>query len=53
MKDGHILRFRVSQIVLIDQPHTTVDDGFLHRGKSILAGNDQFAQAKNKVRLEG
>ena len=53
LQNGHILRARVVQIVLIDQPHTAVDDGFLHRLQALLAAHNQLAQAENEVGLEG
>ena len=53
LQNGHILRARVVEIVLIDQPHTTVDDGFLHRLQSLLAAHDQLTQRQDKVRFEG
>ena len=31
LQHRHILRARVIEIILIDHPHTTVNDGFLHR----------------------
>ena len=48
-EDGHILRARVTQIIPIHQPHTAVDDGFLHRHEAVLAAHDQLAQAENEV----
>ena len=52
LQDGHILRARVVEIILIDQPHTAVNDGFLHRGQPLLASHDQLAQRQDKVGLE-
>ena len=49
---GHILRARVIEIGLIDQPHTTVNNGFLHRLQALLTAHDQLTQAEDKVRLE-
>ena len=36
----HILRFRVIEVVSVDDAHTAVDDGFFHRGKPVLAADD-------------
>ena len=49
---GHILRARVIEIGLIDQAHTTVNNGFLHRLQALLTAHDQLTQAEDKVRLE-
>jgi len=53
LQNGHILWTWVVQIVLIDQPHTAINDGFLHRLQSFLAAHNQLAQGQDKVRLEG
>ena len=53
LQNGHILRAWVVEIVLIHQPHTAVDDGFLHRLQALLAAHDQLTQRQDKVRLEG
>ena len=42
LQDGHILRFGVLHVFLIDQSHTTVDDGLLNRSEAFLSANDQF-----------
>ena len=53
LQNRHILRARVIQVSLINQAHTAVDDGFLHRLQSVLTAYDQLTQAENEVRLEG
>ena len=49
LKDGHILRAGVRKIFAVDQMHTAVDDGFLHRLQSLFAADHQFAQGQHKV----
>ena len=53
LQNGHILRARVIEIGLIDQAHTAVDDGFLHRLQALLTTHNQLTQAEDKIRLEG
>ena len=53
LQNGHILWSGVIEILLIHQPHTTVDDGFLHRLQPLLAAHDQLAQRQDEVGLEG
>ena len=53
LKDGHILRAGVRKIFAVDQMHTTVDDGFLHRQQPFFAAHHQFAQRKDKVSFQG
>ena len=45
----HILRPGVIQVIMVDQPYTTVDDGFLDRLQALLAAHDQLAQRQNEV----
>ena len=52
LQNGHILRAGVIEIGLIDQPHTTVNDGFLHRLQALFAAHDQFTQGQDEVGLE-
>ena len=52
LQNRHILRARVIEIGLIDQAHTTVNNGFLHRLQALLTAHDQLTQAEDKVRLE-
>ena len=40
LQDRHIFRARVIQIIVVDQPHTAVDDGFLDRLQTLLAAHD-------------
>ena len=49
LQHRHILRFRVVEIVPVDDAHTTVNDGFLHRRKPVLTAHDQLAQRQDKV----
>ena len=49
LQNGHILRARIVEVVLIHQPHTAVNDGFLHRLQPVLATHDQLAQRQNEV----
>ena len=49
LQNGHILRARIVEVVLIHQPHTAVNDGFLHRLQSVLAAHNQFTQRQDKV----
>ena len=53
LKDGHILRAGVRKIFAVNQMHTAVDDGFLHRQQPFLAAHHQFAQRKDKVSFQG
>ena len=53
LQDGHILRAGVIEIVLIDQPHTAVNDGFLYRLQSVLSTHDQLAQRQDEVGFQG
>ena len=53
LKDGHILRAGVRKIFAVDQMHTAVDDGFLHRQQPFFAAHHQFAQGKNKIGFQG
>ena len=53
LKDGHILRAGVRKIFAVDQMHTAVNDGFLHRQQPFLAAHHQFAQRKDKVSFQG
>ena len=53
LKDGHILRAGVRKIFAVDQMHTAVDDGFLHRQQPFFAAHHQFTQRKNKVSFQG
>ena len=53
LKDGHILRAGVRKIFAVDQMHTAVNDGFLHRQKPFLATHHKFAQGKDKVGFQG
>src|SRR5699024_3485727 len=52
LQDGHILRAGVIEIVLIHQPHTAVNDGFLNRLQALFAAYDQLAQRQDEVGLE-
>ena len=52
LQNGHILRAGVIEIGLIDQPHTAVNDGFLHRLQALFAAHDQFTQGQDEVGLE-
>ena len=49
---GHILRLWVIEIFVVNQPYTTVNNGFLHRLQALLTAHDQLTQAEDKVRLE-
>ena len=49
LKDGHILRAGVRKIFAVNQMHTAVDDGFLHRQQPFLAAHHQLAEGKDKV----
>jgi len=53
LKDGHILRAGVRKIFAVNQMHTAVNDGFLHRQKPFLATHHKFAQGKDKVGFQG
>ena len=53
LKNGHILRAGVRKIFAVDQMHTAVNDGFLHRQKPFLATHHKFAQGKDKVGFQG
>jgi len=53
LKDGHILRAGVRKIFAVDQMHTAVNDGFLHRQQPFFAAHHQFTQRKNKVSFQG
>ena len=53
LKDGHILRAGVRKIFAVDQMHTAVNDGFLHRQQPFLAAHHKFAQRKDKVGFQG
>ena len=53
LKDGHILRAGVRKIFAVNQMHTAVNDGFLHRQQPFLAAHHQFAQGKDKVCFQG
>ncbi len=53
LQNGHILRARIVEVVLIHQPHTAVNDGFLHRLQPVLAAHDQLAQRQDKVGFQG
>ena len=44
LQNRHILRPGVVEIILVDQPHTAVDDGFLHRLQTFLTAHNQLAQ---------
>ena len=49
LQHRHILRRGIVEIVPIDQPHTAVNDGFLHRLQAVLAAYDQLAERKDEV----
>ena len=53
LKDGHIFRAGVRKIFAVNQMHTAVDDGFLHRQQPFLAAHHQFAEGKDKNLLSG
>ena len=53
LKDGHILRAGVRKIFAINEMHTAVNDGFLHRQQTLLATHHKFAQGKDKVSFQG
>ena len=52
LQNRHILRLRVIEIFVVNQPYTTVNNGFLHRLQALLTAHDQLTQAEDKVRLE-
>ena len=52
-KNRHILRLGVAQILPIDQPHTAVDDGLLHRLQAVLAADDQLTEGQNEIGFKG
>ena len=47
LQQRHILRFRVIEVVPVDD--AAVDDGLFHRGKPVLAADDQLTQRQNEV----
>ena len=49
LQQRHILRFRVIEVVPVDDANAAVDDGLFHRGKPVLAADDQLAQRQNEV----
>ena len=49
LQNRHILRSGIVHVLLIYQPHTTVNDGLFHGGKTVFAADDQFAQGQNEV----
>ena len=49
LQQRHILRLRVVEVIPVDDAHATVDDGLFHRGKPVLAADDQLAQRQNEV----
>ena len=49
LQQRHILRLRVVEIIPVDDAHTAVDDGLFHRGKPVLAADDQLTQRQNEV----
>jgi len=53
LKNGHILRAGVGKIFAINQMHTAVNDGFLHRQQTLLAAHHQLTQRKDKVGFQG
>ena len=53
LQDRHILRARVVQVIVVDQPDAAVDDGFLYRLQALFAAHDQLTQRQNEVRFEG
>ena len=52
LQNRHILRLWVIEIFVVNQPYTTVNNGFLHRLQALLTAHDQLTQAEDKVRLE-
>ena len=53
LKDRHILRAGGSKIFAVNQVHTAVNDGFLHRQQPFLAAYHQFTERKDKVSFQG
>ena len=53
LKDGHILRAGVGKIFAVNQMHTAVNDGFLHRQQPFLAAHHKFTEGKDKVSFQG
>ena len=53
LQDRHILRAGVIEVSLIDQPHTAVNDGFLHRLQALFATHDQLTQGQDKICFQG
>ena len=53
LKNGHILRAGVRKIFAVNQMHTAVNDGFLHRQQTFLASHHQFTEGKDKVSFQG
>ena len=52
LQNRHILWLWVIEIFVVNQPYTTVNNGFLHRLQALLTAHDQLTQAEDKVRLE-
>ena len=52
LKNRHILWLWVIEIFVVNQPYTTVNNGFLHRLQALLTAHDPLTQAEDKVRLE-
>ena len=53
LQKRHVLRLRVIEIALIDLMDTAVNDRLFHRLQAFLAADNQLAQGKDKVRLQG
>ena len=51
-QDWHLLRARILQVVPVHQTGAAVNDGFLNRGKPLLAPNDKVAQGKYKITFQ-
>lgn len=53
LQNGHILRLGIVEVVLVDQPHTAVNDSLFNRSKAVLTADDQFTEGQDEVRLQG
>ena len=44
LQNWHILRAGVIEVIVVNKPYTTVDDGLLHRLQALFTTHNQLAQ---------
>ena len=52
LQNGHVLRAGVLQVLPVDQPHTAVNDRFLHGLEAVLAAHHNVAEGQEEVHFQ-